>query len=75
MRVRYVIRDMTRKPHRTMGWRRFSQFLEKLSPPHVLSQNFETAYQHLAAAQEREREAMAWSEGVIGDVNKPDAAR
>ena len=61
--------------HRTVGRRRISQFLEKLARPHVLSQNFEAAYQDLAADQEREREALAWSEGVIGDVNNPDAAR
>ena len=61
--------------HRTVGRRGISQFLEKLARPHVLSQNLETAYQDLAADQEREREALAWSEGVIGYVNKPDAAR
>ena len=61
--------------HRTVGRRRISQFLEKLARPHVLSQEFESAYQELAADQEQEREALAWSEAVIGDVNKPDAAR
>ncbi|HEY2861050.1 MAG TPA: hypothetical protein VGJ21_21755 [Terracidiphilus sp.] len=61
--------------HRTIGRRRISQFLEKLARPHVLSQNLETAYQDLAADEEREREALAWSEGVIGDVNNPHAPR
>lgn len=61
--------------HRTVGRRRISQFLEKLARPHVLVQDLEAAYQELAADQDREREALAWSEGVIGDVNKPDAAR
>jgi hypothetical protein len=37
-----------------------------------LSQNLETDYQDLAA--EREREALAWSEALIVDINKPDAA-
>jgi len=55
--------------HRTIGRRHISQFLEKLARPHVLSQNLETAYQDLAADEEREREALAWSEGVIGDLN------
>jgi predicted CopG family antitoxin len=45
--------------HRTVGRRRISQFLEKLARPHVLSQNFEAAYQDLAADQDREREALA----------------
>jgi predicted CopG family antitoxin len=61
--------------HRTVGRRRTSQFLEKLARPHVLSQDIETAYQELAADQEREQQALAWSESVIGDVNKLDAAR
>lgn len=61
--------------HRTVGRRRISQFLEKLARPHVLVQDLEAAYQELAADQDREREALAWSEGVIGDVNKPGAAR
>jgi len=55
--------------HRTIGRRHISQFLEKLARPHVLSQNLETAYQDLAADEERERDALAWSEGVIGDLN------
>ena len=61
--------------HRTVGRRQISQFLEKLARPHVLSENIEAAYQDLAADQEREREALVWSEAVIGDVNKPDAPR
>ena len=63
---------MTRK---LTGCRQISQFLKKLARPHVLSQNLETAYQDLAADRDREREALAWSEGVVGDVNKPDGAR
>lgn len=59
--------------HRTVGRRRISQFLEKLARPHVLSQDLETAYRDLAADQEREQEALAWSEAVIGDVQKTDA--
>ncbi len=63
--------------HRTIGRRRISQFIEKLARPHVLSQDLEAAYRDMAADQEREREALAWSEGVIGDAggNEPDAAR
>jgi predicted CopG family antitoxin len=61
--------------HRTVGRRRISQFLEKLARPHVLSQDLEMAYRDLAADQEREQEALAWSEAVIGDVQKTDAPR
>jgi hypothetical protein len=41
--------------HRTLGRRQISQFLEKLARPHVSPQNFEAAYQDLAADRERER--------------------
>ena len=62
--------------HRVVGRRRISQFLERLARPHVLSQDVEAAYREMAADREREREALAWSEGLIGDVgNEPDAAR
>jgi predicted CopG family antitoxin len=63
--------------HRTVGRRRISQFIEKLARPHVLSQDLEAAYRDMRADQEREREALAWSEGLIGDVSGSghDAAR
>ena len=63
--------------HRTIGRRRISQFIEKLARPHVLSEDVETAYRDMAADEAREREALAWSEGLIGDVsgNEPDAPR
>ncbi len=63
--------------HRTIGRRRISRFLEKLARPHVLSPDLETAYREMASDKEREDEAHAWSEGVIGDVagEQPDAAR
>jgi predicted CopG family antitoxin len=61
--------------HRTVGRRRISQFIEKLARPHVLSQDIEAAYRDMAADNLREREALEWSEAVIGDLsrNQPDA--
>lgn len=59
--------------HRTVGRRRISQFLEKLARPHVLSQDIEAAYRDMAADEAREREALAWSEGLIGDVSGDQA--
>ena len=63
--------------HRTVGRRRISQFIEKLARPHVVPQDIEAAYREMAADEERERKALAWSEGVIRDVarDEPDAAR
>ena len=62
--------------HRKVGRRRISQFLEKLARPHVLPEDIETAYRDMAADEVREQEALAWSEGLIGDVgDEPHAAR
>ena len=54
--------------HLKIGRRRISQFLEKLARPHVLPEDMETAYRDMAADEDREREALAWSEGLIGDA-------
>jgi predicted CopG family antitoxin len=62
--------------HRKVGRRRISQFLEKLARPHVLSEDIEAAYRDMAADEDREREALAWSEALVGDAgDEPHAAR
>ncbi|MBV8801573.1 MAG: addiction module antitoxin [Gammaproteobacteria bacterium] len=53
----------------TIGEGKISQFIENLVKPHVLHQDLELAYRDMALDEEREYEAMAWSEGIIGDVN------
>lgn len=58
--------------HRVIGRRRISRFLEGLARPHVISRDLEAAYQEMAQDEAREAEALAWSEGLIGDVdNEP----
>ena len=58
--------------HRVIGRRRISRFLEDLARPHVVSRDLESAYQEMAQDEAREAEALAWSEGLIGDVdNEP----
>jgi hypothetical protein len=58
--------------HRVIGRRRISRFLEDLARPHVVSRDLEAAYQEMAQDEAREAEALAWSEGLIGDVdNEP----
>ena len=42
--------------------------IENLSKLPVLHQDLESAYQEMALDEEREREAIAWSEGVIGSI-------
>jgi hypothetical protein len=58
---------------RVVGRRKISQFLEDLARPHVLQDDLASAYQTMAADTEREREALEWSNALIGDV--ADATR
>ena len=51
----------------TIGEGKISQFIENLVKPHVLHQDLTLAYQEMAADEDRERQATAWSEGIIGD--------
>lgn len=59
--------------YKTVGPGRISQFIEDLVRPHVIKSDLEKAYKEMAGDEAREREALQWSEGTIGDV--ADAAR
>lgn len=45
-----------------------SQFIENLVRPYVIRDDLDAAYKQMAADEEREREALEWSEFLIGDV-------
>lgn len=47
-----------------IGRGKISQFLENLARPHVMQEDLVSAYQAMAADEERENEALAWSEGL-----------
>ncbi len=68
-----VADDVYQGLHQRIGRRRISRFLETLARPHLVLPELEAAYREMAADEEREREALEWSEAVIGDV--PDAPR
>jgi len=55
-----------------VGRHRISRFIEDLARPHVL-QDLDNAYRELASDAEREREALAWSESLIGDLQPHDS--
>jgi predicted CopG family antitoxin len=44
-----------------------SQFIEDLLRPYVVEDQLDAAYKLMAEDQERETEALAWSEALIGD--------
>ena len=54
--------------YRVVGPRRISRFIEDLVRPHVLHQDLEDAYRHMAKDEKREAEALEWSEAIVGDV-------
>ena len=54
--------------HRVVGRRHISRFLNELAKPHVVDEALEEGYRAMAADEERERDAIEWSESLISDV-------
>ncbi len=55
---------------RVVGRRKISSFLESLARPHVVIDDLAQGYRAMAEVTEREQEALAWSEALIGDVGR-----
>ena len=53
-----------------VGPGRISRFIEELLRPHVLDKNIEDGYRQMAQDEEREQEALEWSETTILDVTE-----
>ena len=54
---------------KTIGPGRISQFIEDLVRPHVIAQELEVAYAQMAQDEQREAEALEWSEATVADVS------
>ncbi len=54
--------------HAIVGRRRISRFIQDLVRPRISQQHLEAAYEEMARDEKREAEALAWSEGTVGDV-------
>jgi len=54
--------------HNVVGRRRISRFLNDLARPLVVNANLAAGYAAMAADEEREAEAVKWSEAMIADV-------
>lgn len=54
--------------HRVIGRGSISRFIENLVRPHVVDTDLDAEYAAMAADEEREAEALEWSEGTIGDI-------
>ena len=59
--------------YRVVGPRRISRFIEQLVRPHVIDEDLEAAYAEMAQDEERETEALEWTDALISDVS--DEAR
>jgi predicted CopG family antitoxin len=55
--------------HRVIGPRKISKFVEELVRPHVIRPNLDAAYAEMARDEDREKEALEWAEGMIGNVS------
>lgn len=55
--------------HAVIGRRRISAFIESLLRPHVFNRDLEAGYQQMAEDEEREAEALEWTEAMIGEVS------
>ena len=54
---------------KAIGPGRISQFIEDLVRPHVIAQELEVAYSEMAQDEQREAEALEWSEATVADVS------
>ncbi|NOZ71629.1 MAG: addiction module antitoxin [Chloroflexi bacterium] len=52
-----------------IGKKNISQFIEELVRPYVVQPDLEAAYRLMAQEEDREREALAWAEALIGDAD------
>ena len=53
---------------RVVGRRKISRFIEDLARPHVVNDDLADGYRAMAADTERERDALEWSEALVGDA-------
>jgi len=61
--------DVYQGLYTVVGPRRISRFIEELVRPHVLAKDLDSAYAAMAQEEEREAEALAWAEALLGDVD------
>ncbi len=54
--------------HRLVGRGRISAFLNNLARPYVVEEDLEHAYAEMAQDEERETEALEWSENLVTDL-------
>lgn len=56
--------------YEVVGKGSISQFIEDLVRPHVIKDELDAAYKLMAEDKEREAEALAWADALIGDCEQ-----
>jgi hypothetical protein len=54
--------------YRRIGRRKIGRFIESLVRPHVLDSDLESGYREMAEDEEREAEAVEWTEALIENI-------
>ena len=54
--------------YKRIGRRKISNFIENLVRPHVIEEEWGSGYKEMAEDEAREKEALEWSEALIGDI-------
>lgn len=54
--------------YKKIGRRRISNFIENLVRPHVIEEKWESGYEEMAKDELREKQALEWSEALLGDI-------
>jgi hypothetical protein len=55
--------------YKRIGAGRISHFIEDLVRPHVLDEELERGYAQMAEDEGREKAALDWAEGTVGDMS------
>jgi predicted CopG family antitoxin len=55
--------------YKVVGRGNISRFIEDLLRPHVINEKLEAGYKEMSRDEERESEALEWSEATVGDVS------
>ncbi len=55
--------------HRKIGRGKISRFIEDVVRPYVTGEDLDAAYREMSMEESREKAALEWSEGLIGDAS------
>lgn len=63
-----VSEDVYKGLHAKIGRGQISSFIDSLARPHVVDDALYAAYEDMALDEDREQEALSWSEALLDDI-------